>query len=122
MANPLHVYLSCPLRSPFSEYPAHAGRITAPSYRLHGLSGQIEDVIIGPTAKCCHTFALRDPSNLLSAAISACDPPNIRHQGGALLPFFSGGPLTSIHRFGTCLEPEVVFSPDPEIFLSRVYK
>lgn len=36
--------------------------------------------------------------------------------------FFSGGPLTSIHRFGTCLEPAMMSIADPEIFLSRVYK
>lgn len=71
MAGPPHVYLSCTLRSPLFEYPARAGRLTAPAYRLHGLSGQIEDVIVGPTAKCCHILAPKRPSNLLSVAFSA---------------------------------------------------
>lgn len=66
-----HLPQLSPRPPPPRTYLAHAGRMTAPAYRLHGLSGQIEDVIIGPTAKCCHILASKDLSNLLCVAFSA---------------------------------------------------
>lgn len=88
--NPLHVYLSRPLRPPsVSESLVHAGCMTVYAYRLHGRSGQIEDVITGRTAKCRYVLASRV---LVRVPFSAWDHP--KHPGPAPRrsspPFFLG--------------------------------